>query len=79
MLAIYNKKRSADYMIGHSFFVNKSIKDLENIINKQILPLLNEYFYSNQNDIIDVLSAGDINLRQCENTFQLYFDNMESK
>lgn len=77
--AIYNKKRSADYMIGHSFFVNKSIKDLENIINKQILPLLNEYFYSNQNDIIDVLSAGDINLRQCENTFQLYFDNMESK
>lgn len=25
--SIYEKKRSADYMIGHAFFVNKELKD----------------------------------------------------
>ncbi|HSQ89583.1 McrB family protein, partial [Romboutsia sp.] len=53
--AIYDKKRSADYIIGHALFVNKTKDDLENIINKKILPLLNEYFYGNENEIIDVL------------------------
>lgn len=75
--AIYDKKRSADYIIGHAFFVNKTKADLKNIINKKILPLLNEYFYGNQNEIIDVLEKGGIKVRQCFNTFQLYYDGIE--
>lgn len=41
-------RRSADYLIGHAFFANKSIDDLENIVNKKLIPLLNEYFYNNE-------------------------------
>nr|WP_302660986.1 AAA family ATPase [uncultured Clostridium sp.] len=35
--AIYKSKRSADYLIGHVFFANKSIDDLENIVNKKLI------------------------------------------
>lgn len=75
--AIYDKKRSADYIIGHAFFVNKTMDDLENIINKKIIPLLNEYFYGNENEIIDVLAKGGIKVRQCFKRFQLYYDGIE--
>mgnify|MGYP002767646899 FL=1 len=35
--AIYKSKRSAYYLIGHVFFANKSIDDLENIVNKKLI------------------------------------------
>ncbi|MGL6106266.1 McrB family protein [Romboutsia sp.] len=73
--AIYEKKRSADYMIGHAFFVNKTMNDLEKIINNKIIPLLNEYFNGRESDVIDVLARGGINIRQCEHTFQLLYDD----
>lgn len=75
--AIYDKKRSADYIIGHAFFVNKTMDDLEGIVNKKIIPLLNEYFYSNESDVVDVLGKGGIKVRRCYDTFQLYFDGIE--
>lgn len=75
--AIYEKKRSADYLIGHAFFVNKSIDDLENIVNKKIIPLLNEYFYSNINEVQDILSLGGINTEIDMNTFQLRYSGLE--
>lgn len=76
--AIYEKKRSADYMIGHAFFVNKTMDDLEKIINNKIIPLLNEYFNGREEDIIDVLEKGGIKVRQCFDTFQLYYDGVEN-
>lgn len=76
--AIYEKKRSADYMIGHAFFVNKTMDDLEKIINNKIIPLLNEYFNGRQEDIIDVLETGSIKVKQCFDTFQLYYDGVEN-
>ena len=73
--AIYEKKRSADYMIGHAFFVNKELKDLKKIVNNKIIPLLNEYFNGRENDVIEVLSRGGINTTINENTFQIeYYD-----
>lgn len=76
--AIYEKKRSADYMIGHAFFINKTMDDLEKIINNKIIPLLNEYFNCREEDVIDVLEAGGIKVRTCFDTFQLYYDSVEN-
>ena len=73
--SIYEKKRSADYMIGHAFFVNKELKDLKKIANNKIIPLLNEYFNGRENDVIEVLSRGGINTIINEDTFQIeYYD-----
>jgi hypothetical protein len=75
--AIYDKKRSGDYLIGHAFFINKTMEDLKNIVNKKIIPLLNEYFYLNSGDVIDILSRGGIKVRENLDNFQLEFDGIE--
>jgi hypothetical protein len=75
--AIYEKKRSGDYMIGHAFFINKTKEDLRNIVNKKLIPLLNEYFYLNSSEVTDILSKGGIRVRENLDTFQLEFDGIE--
>lgn len=70
---IYRSKRSADYLIGHAFFANKSIDDLENIVNKKLIPLLNEYFYNNENEVVNILAKGGINVEMNMDTFQLEY------
>ncbi len=46
---------SADLLIGHSYFLNKSVDDLYNILNNSIIPLLYEYFYDNKKKVAIVL------------------------
>lgn len=46
---------SADLLIGHSYFMNRSEKDLPKILNNSIIPLLYEYFYDNKKKVADVL------------------------
>lgn len=75
--AIYDKKRSADYLIGHAFFINKNIDDLDKIINNKIIPLLNEYFYMNSEDVVEILSRAGIKTKKNINTFQLEYDGIE--
>ncbi|MFC3809761.1 McrB family protein [Lacihabitans lacunae] len=44
-------QKGKDFAIGHSYFMleeNKSF-DFVNVMNKKVLPLLNEYFYSSRN------------------------------
>jgi len=40
--------QSKDLLIGHSYFINKSVKDFDKIINKNIIPLLYEYFFDDE-------------------------------
>lgn len=42
---------STDLLIGHSYFMNKSINDLCDIMNRNIIPLLYEYFFDNQKKV----------------------------
>lgn len=70
---IKDKKGSADFMIGHSFFTGKSKDDLPKIINKKIIPLLNEYFNGKSETIREVLRAGNIEVIENEN-FQLVYE-----
>ena len=42
---------STDLLIGHSYFMNKTIDDLCDIMNRNIIPLLYEYFFDNQKKV----------------------------
>lgn len=42
---------STDLLIGHSYFMGKTIDDLCNILNRNIIPLLYEYFFDNQKKV----------------------------
>lgn len=40
-----------DHTIGHSYFMGKTLKDLPTLMNGQVLPLLHEYFFDQQESI----------------------------
>lgn len=46
---------SSDLLIGHSYFMNKTAKDLNLILNNNIIPLLYEYFYDHKKKVASVL------------------------
>lgn len=48
---------SADLLIGHSYFMNKSIDELPTVLNNSIIPLLYEYFYDNKKKVMGVLNG----------------------
>jgi len=47
---------SSDLLIGHAFFIGKSEPDLVNIMNRNIIPLLYEYFLDNKKKVISVVN-----------------------
>lgn len=57
MLSRLNKiiraKKSVDFEIGHSYFMDNDT--LVNILNKQVLPLLNEYFMYDLKKVKDII------------------------
>ena len=46
---------SSDLLIGHSYFMNNTAKDLDIILNNSIIPLLYEYFYDHKKKVASVL------------------------
>jgi hypothetical protein len=49
--AIFEQKRSADYLIGHAYFMNDA--PIPDILRKKVLPLLVEYFSGKTNLVIE--------------------------
>ena len=47
---------NSDLLIGHSYFMNKTIADTEDVFNYSVIPLLYEYFYDNRKKVFNVLS-----------------------
>lgn len=59
---IKNELRSTDLLVGHAYFIGKSVKDLGVIMNNSIIPLLYEYFYDDEAKVrkaLDCLSDTD--------------------
>ena len=46
---------STDLLIGHAYFMNKTVDDLDNILNRAIIPLLYEYFFDNGKKVKSVI------------------------
>ncbi len=46
---------SSDLLIGHAYFIGKTAVDLPYIINRNIIPLLYEYFYDQEKKVKDTL------------------------
>lgn len=77
--SIYEKKKSADYLIGHAFFMNKSKEDIGKIINNKVIPLLNEYFYMNREEVKEILIKSGIRVKENLDNFQIEYDGIEEE
>ena len=48
---IANELGSTDLLVGHSYFIERTKNDLCDIMNRNIIPLLYEYFFDNQKKV----------------------------
>ncbi|MFD2554762.1 McrB family protein [Sphingobacterium tabacisoli] len=65
-----------DHAIGHSYFLNcVDIEDLKNTFYKNIIPLLQEYFYGDYAKIGLVLGSGFVKLREDKDVTFAAFDH----
>ncbi len=46
-----DKLQSTDLLVGHSYFINKTVEDICEIMNNSIIPLLYEYFFDSKNKV----------------------------
>jgi hypothetical protein len=74
---IKEEKRSADFMIGHALLLSNgkevSKDGMAKVINKKIIPLLNEYFQNRSEKVTEVLRAGGIELKEDDDNFLLTY------
>lgn len=52
---LFRELDSTDLLVGHAYFIGKTEKDLCEIMNHSIIPLLYEYFYDNSNKVKNIL------------------------
>jgi 5-methylcytosine-specific restriction protein B len=67
---IYNKKKSPDFLIGHSYFMNEL--PTVDIVRSNIIPLLMEYF-SGKIDVVESIFE-DTNLKVKFNSFSFTWE-----
>lgn len=48
---IESQLNNSDLLIGHSYFIDKTENDLEDIMNRSIIPLLYEYFFDDKKKV----------------------------
>lgn len=70
--AIYKHKNSADFLIGHGYFMNTA--PIKEIMNKRIIPLLMEYFNGRSDLVQKILGEANIEATRNPYTYQLEYD-----
>lgn len=58
------EKKGTDFLIGHSFFIGKQARELPQIFNRKIIPLLHEYFNNRTDQVKEVLRATGLTLAE---------------
>jgi len=72
---VYEAKKSADFLIGHAYFLGKTAVELPSVLNKKVVPLLLEYF-SGRTDLVrkqleDALAGTGMTVQLHPTTYQL--------
>jgi len=73
--AIYEKKNSADFLVGHAYFLNRKKGQLKEVFENRVIPLLMEYFSGRTDLVKSILEQAEVRTRKCEDTYQLKVDD----
>ncbi len=74
--ALIKHKKSADFQIGHAYFINKSAAQLKGVLDNRVIPLLMEYFNGRTEMVKTVLDEADILCTKDELTLQIVADDL---
>lgn len=73
---IYNKKKSADYLIGHAYFINNSNPEL--VLRNKVIPLLMEYFSGKTDIVTEIFAGSDWSVSYNEDNYSWSVNSIES-
>jgi 5-methylcytosine-specific restriction protein B len=62
--ALWEEKKSGDYLIGHTFLLGKSEKDLAQVFEKQLFPLLQEFFPQREDKVKKILHTAGVEIKE---------------
>jgi|GEM_PF-5806882 len=68
---IITHKKSADYQIGHAYFMGVTADQINTVLNNRVIPLLMEYFNGRTDLVEKILSEATIPVKRDELTYQL--------
>jgi 5-methylcytosine-specific restriction protein B len=54
---IYEKKKSADFLVGHAYFIRKQDSELATVLRKKVVPLLMEYFSGKTEEVSKIFEG----------------------
>lgn len=61
---IFEKKKTADFLIGHAYLIGKTQdKQIEDVIRRKIIPLLMEYFSGRTDEVANLFEGSRWNVR----------------
>jgi hypothetical protein len=66
--AIFEQKKSADYLIGHAYFMKH--QKIETVLENKVIPLLMEYFSGKTETVEKIFVGTDWNVKHVEEKFQ---------
>ncbi|WP_019986598.1 McrB family protein [Rudanella lutea] len=72
---ILNHKKSADFLIGHAYFIGKTDAQLKSVMDNRVIPLLMEYFNGRTDLVLQVLKEAGTNCTINELTYQIEYTN----
>ncbi|MFD2573777.1 AAA family ATPase [Spirosoma soli] len=68
--SIIKHKKSADFQIGHAYFINKSAEQINSVLDNRVIPLLLEYFNGRTDMVEKVLAEAQIPFHKDDLTLQ---------
>lgn len=75
--AILDHHKPADFLIGHAYFIGKSLNQLPAVFNNRVIPLLMEYFNGRTDLVMTVLKEAGIESERHPLTDQLSVSHVE--
>jgi hypothetical protein len=72
---IHARKKSADFLVGHAYFIGKTADALPRVFNKKVIPLLMEYFSGRTDAVRELLREAGLTVVENRLTFQLELQN----
>ncbi len=69
--SIYHRKSTADYLIGHAYFLHKPYEALGEVFNQRVIPLLMEYFNGKTTIVREILTEAGLSAELDTRTYQL--------
>jgi 5-methylcytosine-specific restriction protein B len=74
---IYQQRKSADYLIGHAYFLHA--RSIHEVLDKKVIPLLSEYFNGKVDVIAKIFKGSGWTAKYNEESYRWDLEHSEAE